>query len=326
MIFAKLDVTFGQHHRVLLIPVGIRAECIGVWTLCLLWTRCNERDGFCPLEAIDRVAREKVIEQLVRVGLLSREVDEFGAQGVRVLRYEAHNETKAHIDSRKADDRRRKVRLGQSVNKPVGASIPFGIQTDSDRIPFDQPVGIPGSDSDSGSVLSSETEIPDGSTAMGGEPPLRESGTLPASERALWGKRWVELYELAVTAAAGHEWGFERRQMPELEQAIDKFCRDKTRIEEWIDRAVREFVRATRADDPKLWSSYQPRGLRRWFNEGRPGMPAKAPDSPANVAERARREADRLQAEREAVGPPDAFRAIVANIGRLPKPANRGGA
>lgn len=124
MIFAKVDVSLGQHHRVLNIPSGIRAEAVGVWTLALLWTRGNERDGFCPLSALDKVARGKVLTELERVGLIAREVDDDGAHGIRILRYEQCNELKSRIDERRASDRDRKRTL-----------IPSGIQVDSERNP-----------------------------------------------------------------------------------------------------------------------------------------------------------------------------------------------
>jgi hypothetical protein len=146
MIFAKVDVTLGQHHRVLRIPFGIRAEALGVWMLALLWTRGNERDGFCPLEAIDRVASESVVEKLVEVGLFAHESDEHGVAGVRVVRYEEHNETKSQIDKRKREDRQRKK---AKKNRK-------GVLPDSDRNPCDEHSGKRGSDSDSGSVSPEE--------------------------------------------------------------------------------------------------------------------------------------------------------------------------
>lgn len=195
MIFAKTDVTLGRHHRVLRIPVGIRAEAIGVWTLALLWTRENERDGFCALEALDKVARRKIIQELERVGLVTSEADEDGVVGIRILRYEEHNEVKAEIDARKEADRSRKSKPGSRHERAIPAAVPSGIRTEADGIPSDGtrsvPVddlaGIRGSDSLSLDLLVTAPDLdkdPSGST---GAWPVclaqeAESGTLPIAK------------------------------------------------------------------------------------------------------------------------------------------------
>jgi hypothetical protein len=138
VIFAKVDVELLTHPRVLRIPKGMRAECVGVWTLALLYSRRHELDGFCPLEAIDQVARDKAVDQLVAVGLVSRDVHD-GVHGIRILRYSDRNETREEIARRKESDRKRKWK-------------PPGIQPDSDRNPKGiRAQGIPDSDSDSDS-------------------------------------------------------------------------------------------------------------------------------------------------------------------------------
>jgi hypothetical protein len=155
---------------------------------------------------------------------------------------------------------------------------------------------------------------------MDGKPSeMRLATRLPRSEARLWGKVWIERYEQAATAALGHPWAFDRKNLSMLEVVIDRFCTDKTRIEEWITFATTWFVRGTRDDDAKMWSAHQPKGLLRWLNEGGLRKSASASESPAVLAERKRRE----QAEREAVANraemPEALRSFAR--GRSPPPS-----
>lgn len=92
---------------------------------------------------------------------------------------------------------------------------------------------------------------------------------MPASETRIWGDLWVSTYELAATESLARRWKLEDGQLSVLRQAIETFCEDRTRIVEWIDRTVRDFVEGTREQDPKYLSAHQPRGLLRWLN-GRP--------------------------------------------------------
>jgi hypothetical protein len=113
------------------------------------------------------------------------------------------------------------------------------------------------------------------------EAPDEPAGSLPLprSEAKMWGEEWIQKYEHAVGAVLKREWCFERKSLPTLEQLIGKFCTDKSRIGDWIAKACSEFVKAVRTDDPKMWSGYQPKGLLRWFNEGRPGYRAPRPQA-----------------------------------------------
>jgi hypothetical protein len=97
-------------------------------------------------------------------------------------------------------------------------------------------------------------------------------GVLPRSEVSLWGVDWIAKYEAGMARALGRPFAFERRHLNYLEQCIEKWCQDRTRIAEWVDKASFEFGRAQRgAEEPRYWSSYQAKGLFRWFNENRPG-------------------------------------------------------
>ncbi len=142
MIFAKVDVGLPRHHRFLRIPKGIRAESLGVWLTATCYTRDEQLDGFCPAEALDAIASDAALSALIDVGLFKRSTRD-GVEGFVVLKYAEHNETKAEIQSRMEADRKRKGKRSATVQKDSGQS-PGGIQQDS--------VGIPGSDSDSGSV------------------------------------------------------------------------------------------------------------------------------------------------------------------------------
>jgi hypothetical protein len=158
MIFAKIDVSFPRHYRLLdvrpesvRIPLGIqseserthpdasariaRAAALGVWTAALCYTRDHMLDGFCPLSAIDSFAVDEVVDELVRQGLLVR-AERDGREGVVIVNYAKHNETKAEIDRRLKVDRTRKGpdRRPRGI-RADSERIPSGIQTDSSRIP-----------------------------------------------------------------------------------------------------------------------------------------------------------------------------------------------
>lgn len=149
---------------------------MGVWTIALCYSRGNELDGFCPLEELDGIATEDVLRALYSVGLLDT-CEREGVPGVMVLRYADHNETKEQIEARKSADKARKA-------KPRAASTrkTSGPMDDSDRIPSgirltDHP-GIPGSDSDSGSVSDLDLGDPDPGCP---EDPLKTSTSATAS-------------------------------------------------------------------------------------------------------------------------------------------------
>lgn len=112
---------------------------------------------------------------------------------------------------------------------------------------------------------------------------------LPESETRLWGQQWIEQYQSGIRAGLGRDWIFDPQHMSHLESCIETFCKDKTRIAEWVGKAAREFAKATRLEDAKLWSGHQPKGLLRWMNENRPGY--TGPREPRQTAAPRRTEA-----------------------------------
>jgi hypothetical protein len=108
-----------------------RAAALGVWTAALCYTRDHMLDGFCPLSAIGPFAVYEVIEELVRQGLLERAERE-GRQGVVIVNYAKHNETKADIDRRLKNDRARKNPDRAAQRGPAGSEwIPLGVHRGS---------------------------------------------------------------------------------------------------------------------------------------------------------------------------------------------------
>jgi hypothetical protein len=135
MIFAKIDVSFPRHYRLLDVrPESVRhilsdperthatssdptppdstarlarAAALGVWTAVLCYTREHMLDGFCPLSAIREIANDGVLDELVAQGLMARTERE-GRPGVVILNYAKHNETKTDIERRMSTDRTRK--------------------------------------------------------------------------------------------------------------------------------------------------------------------------------------------------------------------------
>jgi hypothetical protein len=158
MIFAKIDVNMPHHYRLLdvraesvRIPLGIRAEserlpsdvcvriaraaALGVWTAALCYTRDHMLDGFCPMSAIEPFAVDEVVEELVRQGLFERAERE-GRQGVVIVNYAKHNETKADINRRLKIDRARKnPDRSPRGGRADSVRIPSGFQKSSREIP-----------------------------------------------------------------------------------------------------------------------------------------------------------------------------------------------
>jgi hypothetical protein len=135
MIFAKIDVSFPRHYRLLDVrpeSVGVvrsdtdgthtaapnrtpldghariaRAAALGVWTAVLCYTREHMLDGFCPLSAIRDMATDGILDELVEQGLFARTERE-GRTGVVILNYAKHNETRTDVARRLSTDRARK--------------------------------------------------------------------------------------------------------------------------------------------------------------------------------------------------------------------------
>lgn len=128
-------------------------------------------------------------------------------------------------------------------------------------------------------------------------PPARVNATGPFPDWTvrLEGNGWVDAYVQAVRAVAkpaNPEWTLDSRSgVWELARLLGDLCTGDNRrdIPAWIDRAVRAFVTSVqRLPDFQIgfWSQLGPKGLRKWFNEGKPGLrkqkPATAPPRPSN--------------------------------------------
>jgi hypothetical protein len=135
MIFAKIDVSFPRHYRLLDVrPESVRhvlsdpeqthtaasdrappdnsarlarAAALGVWTAVLCYSREHMLDGFCPLSAIREIATDGILDELVAQGLMAHAERE-GRPGVVILNYAKHNETKTDVERRLSTDRTRK--------------------------------------------------------------------------------------------------------------------------------------------------------------------------------------------------------------------------
>lgn len=104
-----------------------------------------------------------------------------------------------------------------------------------------------------------------GGGSNGFHPPMT---SLPLSEVRLNGPLWIKHYQQAAEKALGRKWGFDKKQLQELNDLVGVHCPDKARIELWIDAVVPTFIAATKTDKASIWSSHQPRGLAKWLNEG----------------------------------------------------------
>ena len=118
---ARVETNFPDHRRMQRIPPGMRrASALGVWLAALCHSRLHELDGFCPNEALQGYAGERVIRDLLDVGLIARG-EQDGLAGIVLVNYAEFNETKADIDDRLQRDRIRKDR----------SPLPRGIRSDS---------------------------------------------------------------------------------------------------------------------------------------------------------------------------------------------------
>jgi hypothetical protein len=134
-VVAQFGVDLPSHPKMLRIPKGrARGEALGAHFAATCYSRKEEQDGWCPLEALDAVATPETIRRLVDVGLFEFE-EKDGVPGVRVLKYEDFNETSEQIQRRLAKDRRRK-------NGDATDVLPDGFQTESRRNPIGTPAHL----------------------------------------------------------------------------------------------------------------------------------------------------------------------------------------
>jgi len=91
---ARVDVDFSRDLRLMRIPFGPRrGQALGVWLAALCYSR-RELDGFCPMEVLDALSSEGVVQDLVDVGLFACS-EQDGLAGVVVVDYAECNPTKA---------------------------------------------------------------------------------------------------------------------------------------------------------------------------------------------------------------------------------------
>lgn len=115
MIFARLDVRIPFHRR--FVKAGPAA--VGYWAAALCYSRGEELDGKLPPEAVGLIlglgdkAGRKLADRLCEPGI---ELFEKDGKGYRIIKYDRANETKAEIDERREETKKR-VRKHRG-NKP----------------------------------------------------------------------------------------------------------------------------------------------------------------------------------------------------------------
>lgn len=261
MIFAKVDVTLPQHHRVLDVRSDMIAEAVGVWVIALCYTRQQQLDGYCPLTAIRHVARDEVLAELVRVGLLSREEKDGRVAGYVVCKYAEHNETRSQIARRLKADRVRKSSGRKPSKTPSG--VPSEEPPESDPDSERKGAGIPDSDSPSVSLsVSSQGERE------------RESGTIRVArtstdDGAFGGS--VDAWTEGVRTVAP---GFPRPAGTVATALVNAFLAQR-----WGPTEILERARAAGAAyaQARRGKTLKPHDYCDWEGSGRPAGMAKAP-------------------------------------------------
>lgn len=106
-VYVSIPVTLYRDPRIMRIPVKARCAAVGVFLAALCYSREAELDGFCPQCAIHMIGGEKMLEQLITVGLATRD-ERDGYHGIYLPDYVLWNETKAQRAARKRRQRERK--------------------------------------------------------------------------------------------------------------------------------------------------------------------------------------------------------------------------
>lgn len=121
MIYARVDVNFGDHPKAL--EAGPVAR--DLWTWGLLYCRKHELDGVLPVSAVVSStwgaggnANRKVADRLVSVGLWKA-----CEGGWRILHYAEKNETRREIDERRAASRERQQRFAKRRRERVNNAL-----------------------------------------------------------------------------------------------------------------------------------------------------------------------------------------------------------
>lgn len=314
MIFAKLDVCFWRHKRFM--RAGPAAA--GLWAAALAYLREDESvDGILEADVLgqlfslgDREAR-KLCERLVEVGLFERAGD-----GYVLLRYAAKNETREEIESRRADTRTRvstfraKKRVGSGAHdvtsneecNTVGNALQASPVTDLATR------GVPGSDSDSDSVISErEPEREPDSTPASRPAATSQVRIRNATDDGAFGLS-VDAWAEGVRSATRNPFVLPRggsSELSKLVEAILAFAGTADRVG-WARDAGAAYAKA------RAGEKLNAHGFLDWLNSGRPDRGARAgPQDVPNphegatvVAERRRRDAEFDEARRNAAPPP----------------------
>lgn len=237
-IFAKVNVELVNHHRLLKVPRRQRAAALGVWLAALLYTREHELDGFCPLEALEYLATRANIDHLVRVELVARE-EKDGVRGIRVLRYSDHNDTKAQIDSRREETRRRvaKYRSNTVSNAVTNANVP-------------------GSGSGSVSDLKNQSEDPRSETRLRVTPRNPNADGCFGMAVSAWVDSIGQATRRPFTPPSPGE-------TAKLVACFDAHFPDIAKREAGVRDAAAEYASTATADQISVW------GFSRWLDSGR---------------------------------------------------------
>lgn len=242
MIFAKVDVTLPSHHRMLKIPRGDRAACLGVWLAALCYSRGAELDGLCPAEALDVLAPERAITLLVSVGLFaSKTVD--GVRYVEVLKYAEHNETKAEIANRVKATKKRvsEFRKRARSRNTIGNALQVRISNEN----------VPGSGSDSGSDSDLFSLSPSSTSLSGSPQPV--TGIQPVAKATnenadgCFGNA-VRAFGAGISRATGKPFSAPRygTELDKLVQAMRVHCPDVAEREAWMAKQAERFGRESK--------------------------------------------------------------------------------
>ena len=188
---ARVETNLPHHSRLTRIPLGVRrGHALGVWLAALCHSRQFELDGFCPTEALHGLAADKVIQDLVDVGLFAR-LEQDGLVGVIIVNYAEFNDTKADINDRLRRDRLRKDR----------SLIPRGIRLDSHPPSAVKPVEKSSVEKDQISDSDAREAVPSPTESPATLPPATATH-LPASDLGTFGMH-VDAYGDGIRAVTG---------------------------------------------------------------------------------------------------------------------------
>jgi hypothetical protein len=184
-------------------------------------------DGFCPLIALAEIATDNVIAELVTQGLLAR-AERDGRQGVIIINYAKHNETKADIERRLNVDRTRK-NSGRNPN---------GIRSDTPskhgRIPRSESESEPETESEGEKGLPSQA------------PALSRARAKPSGDHQRLIAHYIAEFErlkgvkpvIGAKGGAGAKRLLEGRSLEEAKAIVDRALSDPWWLDKHPDLAV----------------------------------------------------------------------------------------